>query len=130
VYFKYQSRVDIDYVIGLERLLAPDTQHLETTFRFKLRSAAILPLEFSKSRRRQQFMSKMYSLRSSVVHGSAKREELDEILPQAEKGFTEIFKWFAHRLMVENNIENVIRKIDDSMVDGGYKWSAKRNRFR
>ena len=39
----------VDIVIGLERLLASDSPQLETTFRFRLRGAALLPDSFGDS---------------------------------------------------------------------------------
>ena len=118
----------IDCVVGLERLLAPDTPNLEITFRFKLRGAFILPSVFGTPRQKQKFMSDLYRLRSSVIHGSATKLELDEMLPKSAKAFIEIFKWFARALKVEHNIDNIIHKIDDSMVEGVSKWAEGINK--
>ncbi|MBU3655563.1 MAG: hypothetical protein FGM23_04300, partial [Alphaproteobacteria bacterium] len=59
----------IDCVIALERLLAPDNSKAETTYRFVLRGAALLPPDFGSSEKRKELMDKLYKERSNTVHG-------------------------------------------------------------
>lgn len=105
----------VDYVIGLERLLAPDSSTLEVTFRFRLRGAAVLPESFGDVKQRIEFMNKLYSLRSDIVHGRAKAKEINEMLPQAEKSFISIFRWFAQALGVVRH-NGVIQQLDNALV--------------
>lgn len=113
----------IDYVIGLERLLASDSETLEVTFRFRLRGAAILPTSFGNERCRIGFMTKLYKLRSEIVHGHATVEDIREMLPEAEKTFTAIFRWFAQAIDVVGP-KNVIPQLDDALVSGASEWVA------
>lgn len=113
----------IDYVIGLERLLASDSETLEITFRFRLRGAAVLPTSFGDKRDRIKFMTKLYKLRSDIVHGRATVEDIREMLPDAEKSFIAIFRWFAQALDVAGP-ENVILQLDDALVSGASEWVA------
>jgi hypothetical protein len=59
----------VDCIIGLERLLAHDTDKLEATFRFRLRGAALLSDAYGNARDRYRLMSQLYGTRSRVVHG-------------------------------------------------------------
>jgi len=58
----------LDYIIALETLIAHDTEALESTYRFRLRGAFILNSEFGTARSRIDLLSKLYGIRSDIVH--------------------------------------------------------------
>jgi hypothetical protein len=118
----------VDYVIGLERLLAPDTPNLETTFRFRLRGAALLPPRFGSSRDRIKLMSELYSLRSRVVHGGDYDADLRKVLPIAEDVLRSILLWYMNLAEFTGNLDTVLRQLDEALVYGGSGWSQDRVR--
>ncbi|MBI4299053.1 MAG: hypothetical protein HY666_04755 [Chloroflexi bacterium] len=114
----------VDYVIGLERLLASDSPNLEVTFRFRLRGAAILPPYFGDAACRKSFMSKLYGLRSTVVHGGAKATEVSEVsemLPKAEAALRAVFLWFGSALD-SGKLTDIVEKLDRELIDGASAW--------
>jgi hypothetical protein len=113
----------VDHVIGLESLLASDSPYLETTFRFRLRGAALLPQSFGSPRERIDLMSKLYELRSSVVHGKAAPKEVDEFLPMSERILRSILLWSLNRAGAINTIRDVVRRLDEALVTGGSTWA-------
>lgn len=117
----------VDYVIGLERLLASDSDRLETTFRFRLRGAALLPDSFGSTRDRIQLMSKLYGWRSDVVHGNLSVSQLDglnEMVRKAEDVLREILLWHIRRGPTLDNPKQIVQRLDEAMVDGGRSWSS------
>jgi hypothetical protein len=115
----------VDYVIGLERLLAQDSPQLETTFRFRLRGASLLPESFGSPRERIKLMDSLYKIRSDVVHGRAKESEVGELLPQAENVLRTILLWYVHKKPTSWSISNVIQTLDDALVAGGSSWASQ-----
>ncbi|MDP3061681.1 MAG: HEPN domain-containing protein [Chloroflexota bacterium] len=116
----------VDYVIGLERLLAPDSSTLEVTFRFSLRGAAILPSTFGDAADRKRFMSELYKLRSDVVHGAAKvakTSKVSEMLPRAEAALRAVFLWFGSALLDNGDVSSRIQELDCSLIEGGSAWA-------
>ena len=110
----------VDFVIGLERLLAPDTRQLEVTYRFKLRGAALLPAaEFGDARTRIDLMNKLYDLRSAVVHGRADREAIIAATPEAEEVLRSILQWLLQPARLYGDHNDLIRALDEAMVAGG-----------
>ncbi len=118
-----QEDVLIDYVIGLESLLARDTPQLETTFRFRLRGAALLSESFGKPRRRIKRMGDLYSLRSAIVHGSADEADVSATLPFAENAFREIFLWYLDHAESLGATERILQALDEEMVAAGHHWA-------
>ena len=59
--------------------------HDETSFRFRQRSAALLPDRFRAPRDRTTLMRDIYRLRSSIVHRQADPEEVRLMLSTAER---------------------------------------------
>jgi len=114
----------VDYVIGLERLLAHDSPHLETTHRFRLRGAALLPDSFGNGRERIDRMSKLYGLRSKVVHGDASPDQLEDMVPKAEDALREILLWHIRHGATFGDPKQIVRRLDEAMVDGGRNWSS------
>lgn len=112
----------VDYVIGLERLLARDTETLEVAFRFRLRGASLLPSTFGDVSERRKFMRELYSLRSAIVHGSAKTESVNEMVPQAEAALKAIFLWFGI-VSETGQVQNLIQNLDNALVEGGSDWA-------
>jgi|GEM_PF-2906242 len=105
----------LDTVIALEGLLAHDTPALESTYRFRLRGAALLSAEFGTPRERLKSLDDMYSMRSRIVHGNIEDAELSPMLEQA----TRVLKFIFLRYLEESqgtSPEDVIRKIDEGMV--------------
>jgi hypothetical protein len=113
----------VDYVIGLESLLAPDSGNPEVTVRFKLRGAALLPGSFGSARERIDFMNKLYGLRSRIVHGTANPKEVNDYLPRAEKVLKTIFLWHLRHDDTSGSVEDIIRKLDEALVVGGSAWA-------
>jgi hypothetical protein len=118
----------VDFVIGLERLLANDTESLEPTFRFRLRGAALLPNSFGDPRARIKLMTDLYRLRSSVVHGNVKSEDLDRLLPQAQSVFRAIFVWYLYHADILGSAEKVVPTLDEVLVSAGSGWAHSSRR--
>jgi hypothetical protein len=118
----------VDYVIGLERLLAPDTPQLETTFRFRLRGAAILPARFGSPRERIKLMSDLYSLRSRVVHGGEYDEDLKKMAPVAEDVLRTVLLWYLNLQDFTGNLDATLRQLDEALVEGGSGWAHNQGR--
>lgn len=114
----------VDYVIGLERLLASDTPQLEVTFRFKLRGAALLPARFGTMRERIKLMNHLYSLRSDIVHGNATQEEVQKQLPTAEDILRVILHWYIGAMQSKKSRENILKELDEALVEGGSGWAG------
>ena len=110
-------------MIGLERLLATDSENLETTFRVRLRGAALLPDLFGNPRERIDLMNSLYSMRSRVVHGDANVAEVNEYLPWAEKVLKAIFLWYLSHTETLGSRQEVVRKLDEGLVTGGADWA-------
>ena len=113
----------VDHVIGLENLLAKDSPNLETTYRFRLRGAALLPGSFGKPRERMILMNALYGLRSAIVHGRAKETEVNEFVPTAEKALRTLFLWYLDSVESKGDADKIIAALDESMVAGGSTWS-------
>lgn len=109
----------VDYIIGLERLLAADSENLEVTFRFRLRGAALLPESFGKERKRISLMNKLYKIRSKIVHGSENPEQVSALLPETEKVFVAVFSNYAKLLSTTKGDKEITRRLDDALVNGG-----------
>ncbi len=113
----------VDYVIALERLLASDSPALETTYRFQLRGAALLPASFGTESQRMAMMRDLYSLRSKVVHGTAQLLELQEMVPRAEEILRYIFNWYLDHTTTFPDGKTVITALDQAMVRGGTQFA-------
>jgi hypothetical protein len=109
----------VDYVISLERLLASDSENLEVTFRFRMRGAALLPKSFGTERERLTLMSKLYKLRSNIVHGNESAEEVEEFSQKIEQVFVSIFKTYAKLLTKYKTDSKLTEILDDALVKGG-----------
>ena len=112
----------VDYVIGLERLLASDGP-VEATFRFRLRGAALLPDSFGDPRKRIKLMSDIYGLRSEIVHGEAKAKEVSDMVPQVEEVFRAIFLWYFNHAESLGNAKGIQQALDDVMVQQAQTWA-------
>jgi len=112
----------VDYVVALERLLAPDTKN-KVTFRFRLRGAALLPSSLGNAQERQKFMGGLYGLRSDIVHGKAKPVNVAEMAPKAERAAKAIFLWFASRLRSTDHTE-LVKQLDGALVGGASNWAG------
>lgn len=108
----------IDCVIGLESLLAADSPQLETTYRFRLRGAALLPATFGNPTERMHFMNKLYSLRSAIVHGRANQDEIKEYSPRAEDALKAIILWYFRNGATYGKPQDAVQKIDRLLVSG------------
>lgn len=109
----------VDYVIGLERLLAADSENLEVTFRFRLRGAALLPKSFGTERDRLNLMSKLYGIRSNIVHGREDPTEVRDLLLQTEQVFVAIFRNYSRLLSTSENESELMKKLDEALIKGG-----------
>ena len=118
-----QEDVLVDHVIGLESLLASDSDRLETTFRFRLRGAALLPDSFGDARERIKLMTDLYNLRSRVVHGDDAKQAVSEMLPIAENVLRTIFLWYIDHVDTLGNTKQIIRALDEAMVSVGQSWA-------
>jgi len=113
----------VDYVIGLESLLAPDTDRLETTIRFRLRGAALLPPHFGKHRERIDLMNKLYDVRSRAVHGGADKDTVVSYVAKAEDALRHVLRWFMDDSRWKNQPKAIVKELDQRMVQGGSKWA-------
>jgi hypothetical protein len=112
----------VDHIIGLESLLGRDTERLETTFRFSLRGAAMLPDSFGDASGRIKLMKDLYDRRSRVVHGGD--PQLSEFLPKAHSVLRTIFKFYLDNVDTLGDTKEIIRKLDEAMVSGGQSWAG------
>lgn len=105
----------LDTVVALEGLLAHDTPALESTYRFRLRGAALSSDEFGSPQERLKTLGDMYSMRSRIVHGDNISATLDPLLAQADRILKSIFLRY---LEFSKSIkpEDVIRTVDEWMV--------------
>jgi hypothetical protein len=115
----------VDYIIGLERLLASDTPALEVTFRFRMRGAALLPDEFGNAEARLKLMGDLYTLRSEIVHGNKKAtaDEIQRHLPIAERVLKSILRWFMKASEKYPSEEIIRQEIDRNLVAGGARFA-------
>lgn len=105
----------LDVVVALEALLAHDTPALESTYRFRLRGAALLPESFGSPRDRLKLLSEMYSIRSRIVHGSIEEADLAPMIEHATSVLRCVFLIYIE-CSREMKPEHVIRMVDDAMV--------------
>ncbi len=113
----------VDYVIGLESLVAPDTDRLEVTVRFRLRGAAITPPHLGNPGDRIKLMNKLYDLRSRCVHGDAQRQEVLDCIPKAEDALRQVLLWYMSNSLWGREPKSVITDLDKAMVKGGSHWA-------
>ncbi len=113
----------IDYVIGLESLLAPDTDRLETTIRFRLRGAVLLPPRFGEHRERIDLLNKLYEVRSKVVHGGADKDTVVGCVPRAEDALRYVLRWFMDDSRWKCDVKAIVKELDEKMVEGGSNWA-------
>jgi hypothetical protein len=112
----------IDCVIALERLLAPDNSKAETTYRFVLRGAALLPPDFGSSEKRKELMDKLYKERSNTVHGKIPKD-MNELNVKAERVLRQIILWYLKKgITTGKDANEIVKKIDLSFIDAGQKW--------
>jgi hypothetical protein len=105
----------VDFVIGLESLLAPDSPNIEVTFRFRLRGATVLSSDFGNAVQRLAFLSKLYRARSEAVHGK-KIENIRDLCVQAESALKAVFKWYLFRSDAAEGAMAIANKIDIAMA--------------
>ena len=105
----------LDTIVALEGLLAHDTPALESTYRFRLRGAALLSDEFGSPQERLKILGDMYSMRSRIVHGDDVGATLDPLLEHATRMLKSIFLRY---LEFSKSIkpEDVIRIVEEWMV--------------
>lgn len=124
----------VDCVIALENLLASDTEQMETTFRFRLRGAAILTQEFGSVQERIKLMGRLYKLRSETVHGGKdahgggkkskfSTDELRKAAAEAEKVLRAVLLWFIERSGEPEKLRRTLSELDEAMVTGGQTWA-------
>ena len=112
----------VDFVIGLERLLEGEAEQLETAFRFRLRGAAMLPESFGMLRQRMDLMNDLYALRSKVVRGRAKEDEITALLPRAEDVLRAVLIRCPQAARVVPPPQSLTRLLDEALVEGGGRW--------
>jgi len=110
-----KSDTFLDYIIALETLIAHDTEALESTYRFRLRGAFILNSEFGTARLRINLLSKLYGIRSDIVHGRKIKEDMYKLVLKLDDIVRSIFQYYLHRLY-RANPKDLIRVIDEKMV--------------
>ena len=114
----------VDYVVALERVLASDSSN-ETTFRFKLRGAALLPTSFGDVNERIKLMNDMYGLRSRVVRGRADEAELTKMVPLLANVLKAVFLWCLDNPERFQEPQSMLAGLDAAMVAGGSRWADK-----
>jgi len=120
----YQDRF-VDLVIVLEMLLASDTEHLESTYRFKFRGAYLTKgIGLGSAKKRLQLLSRIYSLRSDIVHGPSNpkkvkeidklQKEIREYEPKLRLIVITVLRWYLKHLDKYPN--NMLPLLDEIMV--------------
>ena len=61
-------------------------------------------------------------MRSAIVHGNAKTESVNEMVPQAEAALKAIFLWFGI-VSETGQVQNLIQNLDNALVEGGSDWA-------
>lgn len=113
----------VDFVVGLENLLACDSPNLETTFRFRLRGGALLPDSYGTARNRINRMGEIYDLRSRVVHGTASLAQVDLLVLRAEEVFKLILRWYIDHAKSIGDNKMIVKEIDEAIVGSGIMWA-------
>lgn len=119
------AREDIllDHIIGLERLLCKDSDQIETSWRFRLRGAALLPDSFGNANDRLKLMRELYNIRSNIVHGNSDQHKVQDLLPQAEQALRHIMLWYLNAIENVGNPSQIIAEMNRVMIDGGNSWA-------
>lgn len=111
----------LDYAIGLERLLTAGTEN-ELSYRFALRGATILNIEFGNKHAYYNNLKSFYDLRSFIVHGSIRKKppklRPNEACSIGEDYLRRIWWWFFTNGFTEAK-EGLIKgteKIDDLIL--------------
>lgn len=105
----------VDYVIALERLLAPDSSSLEVTYRFRMRGAVILPDSYGDAERRLALMTDLYEARSRVVHGDG-QQDAGATADQAGEVLRSVLLWYLEPSHLFQEPRSLMRTIDQQMV--------------
>lgn len=125
-----QEDAIVDLVIGLESLLCSDSPQLETTHRFRLRGAALLPKEYGNSRERIDLMNDLYRLRSAIVHGGVTSADVADTLPKAERFLKSIFTFFLDNVETLGDKISTVSLLDETMVSCVEAWMAETDKHR
>lgn len=105
----------VDTIIALEGLLAHDTPALESTYRFRLRGAALLPGDFGSAEDRLKLLGQMYSTRSRIVHGDDQANTIDSLINEASKVLRAVLLRYFE-LSEQIKPEDIVRRVDEWMV--------------
>lgn len=107
----------VDLVVGLEALLAPDTNVAETTYRFRLRGAAILKGKISGAGAdRIKLLNRLYAARSTAVHGG-EVSDLKELVDTADQALRAAILWFLFHPHAVSGAVEIVKAVDAKMVD-------------
>src|SRR5262249_42901237 len=114
---------------------ASDSPQLETTYRFRLRGAALLPPELGTVAERMAIMNRLYRFRSQTVHASktvhgagkresSEREALRKTCLEADSVLRAILRWFVRRSERREELAALPQALDIALVEGGEKWAT------
>ncbi len=108
----------VDCVIGLENLLVPDKS--ESSYKFRMRAAALLPESFGDTPTRLDLMKSLYNKRSDIVHGSkGAMNDIEKSCQIAESALREITFWFLNEGQKIGSRAEIAVKLDEAIVLGG-----------
>ncbi|NQT61665.1 MAG: hypothetical protein HQ556_01795 [Candidatus Marinimicrobia bacterium] len=116
----------VDLVIILEMLLASDTDHLESTYRFKFRGAYLTKgCGLGVAKVRLRLFSDIYNLRSAIVHGPKRKnpskeidrinKEVNRLMPTLRKITIVVMRWYLDHM--DKYPDKLLSQLDEIMVD-------------
>jgi len=111
----------LDYAIGLERLLTAGIEN-ELSYRFALRGATILSMEYGNKDQYYENLKNFYALRSSIIHGSI-RNKVHKLSPNdaclvGEDYLRRVWWWFFSNGFTDakEGLTKGTKKIDDRIL--------------
>ena len=107
----------VDCVIGLEALLATESERTELAYRFRIRGSVLLSDKRSERKEHVDTLRDLYDLRSRLVHGSrVPAQDLEKYLPLAENALRKVWRWFFTYWHDRKDNKEGVARIDQELV--------------
>ena len=107
----------VDCVVGLEALLATESERTELAYRFRIRGSVLLSDKRSERKEHVDTLRDLYDLRSRLVHGSrVPARDLEKYLPLAENALRKVWGWFFTYWHDRKDNKEGVARIDQELV--------------